>query len=203
MEVPRAAVWKRKARTNAAKGNAAEPSLGKAKHTSTPTPPRRAEGQRTIQPSMGTSLALPLGAGKRNWRGVWKGDNATPNAAAPRPMGQRPSWDEHGDASRTMPHRERRGGYRLNFSSSPKATARAVLVSFSLSLGNANARPRRERDNQATSQPNRAACLRTPQPFPQPQLIGKGAWRGGWRRKGDLHPFLQPSSCDYSPPTPW
>ena len=116
---------------------------------------------------------------------------------------QRPSWDEYGDASRTMPHRARRGGYRLNFSSSPKATARAVRVSFSLSLLSANARPRRERDNQATSQPNRAACLRTPQPFPQPQLIGKGAWRGGWRRKGDLHPFLQPSSCDYSPPTPW
>ena len=49
-------------------------------------------------------------------------------------MGQRPSWDEYGDASRTRPHRARLGGYRLNFSSSPKATARAVLVSFSLSF---------------------------------------------------------------------
>ena len=89
--------------------------------------------------------------------------NATPNAAAPRPMAsrakrgypdclaiarrarqrgeQRPSWDEYGDASRTMPHRARRGGYRLNFSSSPKATARAVRVSFSLSLEIANADP--------------------------------------------------------------
>ena len=61
-----------------------------APRTSTPTPPRRAEGQRTIQPPSWDFFShSPLGAGKRNWRGVWKGDNANPNAAAPRPKGQR------------------------------------------------------------------------------------------------------------------
>ena len=96
---------------NAAKGNTAEPSLGRraAHFNANAAAPRRGATHNSAT-ELGLFSHKPLGAGERNWRGVWKGDNATPNAAAPRPMGQRPSWDEHGDASRTMPHRARRGG---------------------------------------------------------------------------------------------
>ena len=106
----------------------------------TPTPPRRGATHNSAT-KLGLFSHSPLGAGKRNWRGVWKGDNATPNAAAPRPMGQRPSWDEYGDASRTMPHRARRGGAGVFFSV----------------VGNRERRPRREWDNPLASQPDSLA----------------------------------------------
>ena len=92
-------------------------------------------------------------------------DRAASCSAAPQttdragPMGGTSKEDEHLGFARGNPPLARRGGYRLNFSSSPKATARAVLVSFSLSLGNANARPRRERDNPTASQPDSLARL--------------------------------------------
>ena len=156
-----------------------------------------------------------------------KSDCRAPNAAAPRPMAsrakrgypdclaiarrarqrgeQRPSWDEYGDASRTMPHRARRGGYRLNFSSSPKATARAVLVSFSLSLEIANADPEENGTTHSPRNPTPSLGLLTHSATASSTITHlKGRIRGGgWRRKGTLHPILQPSSCVRSPPTPW
>ena len=120
-----------------------------------------------------------------------KSDCRAPNAAAPRPMGQRPSWDEYGDASRTMPHRARLGGYRLNFSSSPKATARAVLVSFSLSLEIANADPEENGTTHSPRNPTPSLGLLTHSATASSTITHlKGRMRGGgWRRKGTFTRF--------------
>ena len=97
----------------------------------------RAEGRRTIQPSLGTSLALPLGAGGSGIVEAFATRFRDPKRRRAAPEGSTTLRGELGDTSRTTTLRARLGGYRLNFSSSPKATARAPLVAFPLSLSDA------------------------------------------------------------------
>ena len=135
MESPRSRRWGNATpNANAAKGNAAEPSLGQARHEPTPTPPRRAEGQRQFSHQVGTYLAQAPRRGFGGCKAVGKRER---RPKTPRPMGQRPSRDEYGDDSRTKPHRAR--GYNL------------------LALGGAKPRPRREWDNPLASQPDSLA----------------------------------------------
>ena len=107
-----------------------------APRTSTPTPPRRAEGQRQFSRQVGTFLAQAPRRGFGGCKAVGKRER---RPKTPRPMGQRPSRDEYGDDSRTKPHRAR--GYNL------------------LALGGAKPRPRREWDNPLASQPDSLARL--------------------------------------------
>ena len=90
-----------------------------------------------------------------------------------------------------MPHRARRGGYRLNFSSSPKATARAVLVSFSLSLEIANADPEENGTTHSPRNPTPSLGLLTHSATASSTITHlKGRMRGGgWRRKGTFTRF--------------
>ena len=105
-----------------------------APRTSTPTPPRRAEGQRQFSRQVVTFLAQAPRRGFCGCKAVGKRER---RPKTPRPMGQRPSRDEYGDDSRTKPHRAR--GYNL------------------LALGGAKPRPRREWDNPLASQPDSLA----------------------------------------------
>ena len=64
VESPRSRRWGNATHhANADRGNAAEPSLGQARHEPTPTPPRRAQEQRQFSHRVGTSIALALGRG--------------------------------------------------------------------------------------------------------------------------------------------
>ena len=93
---------------------------------------------------MGTSLALPLGAGVSGIVEAF-----AKRLTSPQTPPRRAFWgnDQVGTNTGTFIAR------------SPKRRGAAGLVSFSLSLGNANARPRRERDNPTASQPDSLARL--------------------------------------------
>ena len=153
----------------------------------TPTPPRR--GATAFQPPSWDFSRTSPSARIEESRAVVEARTPTPNAAAPRLLGQRPCRDEYGVFHRTKPQKARRGGAGVFFS-----------------VVGERERPtptRKGQPNRLATRLPRAACLRTSQPLLQPQPIEKGAWRGGRRRKGALHPILQPSSCVRSPPTPW
>ena len=91
---------------NAAKGNAAEPSLGiRAAHFN--AAPR---GNAQFSHQVGTFSRTSPSARIAELERRLQGDYATPNAAAPRLLGQRPSGDEYGDFHRTKPQKARRGG---------------------------------------------------------------------------------------------
>ena len=71
---------------------------------------RTSGGATHNSPALGDTFAKPLGAGESGIGKAFERRGRTPNAAAPRPLGQRPSLDEYGDFSRTTPQRARRGG---------------------------------------------------------------------------------------------
>ena len=134
----------------------------------------RAEGQRTIQPTLGTTLAL---APRRGGSGIGEAfvrrlRNPTRRRAAL--LGQRPSGDEYGDDSRTTPQKARRVGTGVIFSvvgpRERRGTLRPTLNPLSTS---------------------RRLLTHTSIAFLTP-IIWKGASRRGRATAGDLQPFLKP-----------
>ena len=75
---------------NAAKGNAAEPSLGRRAAHFNADPPRRAEGQRQFSPRSGTILAQAPRRGKAELESRWGNANADPKRRRAALLGQRP-----------------------------------------------------------------------------------------------------------------
>jgi len=135
--VPEAAVGERQSTTQRRQGERGRAIVGKSKArlNANAAAPRR--GATAIQPPSWDFFShKPLGAGKRNWRAVGERRTPTPNAAAPRLLGQRLSL------GRT------RG---LSSHEAPKGAARRGLIPFSLSLERAKVAPRRERDNPTAS----------------------------------------------------
>ena len=126
-EAPEAAVGERQSTTQRRQGERGRAIVGKSKArlNANAAAPRR--GATAIQPPSWDFFShKPLGAGKRNWRAVGERRTPTPNAAAPRLLGQRLSL------GRT------RG---LSSHDAPKGAARRGLIPFSLSLERANADP--------------------------------------------------------------
>ena len=94
-----------------------EPPLEGRERTHDPTPPRRGATHNSAV-IWGFSRTRPSARGKRNCRGVFESRTPTPNAAAPRLLGQRLSLGLMG----------------THLAQRPKRRGAAGLVSFSLSF---------------------------------------------------------------------